>query len=208
MKKAEKTNLTIKRILDAGIQEFGKGSYDSVSINTILENHGISKGLFYHNFKSKDELYLAVVKLTFDEMIRINSEETREEGNTEDATILVIRKRHKFFRDNPLMANIFFTALFKTPPHLANKLKEVKKEFDETSKKFIMSLPIKDDIDPLLAANCVLFFQEIFNLYYANESKQHNDFKRVVTEHESTLQSLIEILFHGLLKDPETVQCK
>ena len=200
MKKAEKTNITIHRILDAGIEEFGKGSFESVSINTILEKHGISKGLFYHNFKSKDDLYVAVVKLTFDEMIDINKQEMIENGTNENSTRSILQRRHNYFKDNPLKANIFFNAVFKTPKHLVERIKEAGNDFKETSKKFIMSLPIKDSIDPALAADCVLFIQEIFNLYYINQTRDIDDFRKIVTEHEAILESLIDILFHGLLK--------
>mgnify|MGYP003184531549 CR=1 FL=1 len=62
MKKQEKTQKTKERILTAALQEFGTKSYDTASINSICEIGKIPKGLIYHNFKGKDELYLLCVK--------------------------------------------------------------------------------------------------------------------------------------------------
>ena len=69
MKKQEKTQITKERILAAAFTEFGSKSYDVASVNSICETGQISKGLLYHNFKGKDELYLICVKNCYDEML-------------------------------------------------------------------------------------------------------------------------------------------
>ena len=61
MKKEEKTELTKSKIFAAAIQEFGTNGYATGSVNNICKT-GINKGLVYHNFKDKDELYLECVK--------------------------------------------------------------------------------------------------------------------------------------------------
>lgn len=68
MRKEEKTKLTYERILSAAMEEFGTKSYDSASLTTLCNEKRISKGLVYHNFKNKDELYLKCVEECFKEM--------------------------------------------------------------------------------------------------------------------------------------------
>ena len=68
MKQQEKTQKTIERIISSAVEEFGSKNYDAAAINSICEKGHISKGLLYHNFKSKDELYLKCVKICYDEM--------------------------------------------------------------------------------------------------------------------------------------------
>ena len=63
MKQQEKTQKTRERILAAALEEFGRKSYDAAAINSICEAGQIPKGLLYHNFKNKDQLYLACVAL-------------------------------------------------------------------------------------------------------------------------------------------------
>lgn len=61
MKKAEKTERTKERILQAAMEEFGRKGYAAATIGAICSEHGIAKGLLYHNFVGKDDLYLACV---------------------------------------------------------------------------------------------------------------------------------------------------
>lgn len=63
MKRAEKTELTVSRILEAALEEFGANGYAGGTVNNICKR-GINKGLIYHNFKDKDELYLVCLDIS------------------------------------------------------------------------------------------------------------------------------------------------
>lgn len=67
MKKEEKTRLTREKIIEAAVAEFGTKGYENANINSISDS-GISKGLIYHNFAGKDELYLECLKICFAEI--------------------------------------------------------------------------------------------------------------------------------------------
>ncbi|KKB42448.1 TetR/AcrR family transcriptional regulator [Bacillus thermotolerans] len=45
-----------ERIMDTSLAMFEKHGYHGVTVDQIVEESGTSKGGFYHNFKSKDEL--------------------------------------------------------------------------------------------------------------------------------------------------------
>ncbi|QHW31496.1 TetR/AcrR family transcriptional regulator [Paenibacillus rhizovicinus] len=49
-------------IMTICIEEFAKNGYDNASTDIITSRAGISKGILFHYFKSKKNLYLAVVK--------------------------------------------------------------------------------------------------------------------------------------------------
>jgi AcrR family transcriptional regulator len=49
-------------ILDAAERLFAEKSYDRTTINDMLEAVGISKGAFYHYFKSKEDVLDAVIE--------------------------------------------------------------------------------------------------------------------------------------------------
>ncbi len=61
MKRAERTELTVAKILEAALEEFGAKGYSGGTVNNICKR-GINKGLVYHNFKDKDALYLACLE--------------------------------------------------------------------------------------------------------------------------------------------------
>lgn len=48
-------------LFNAALEEFIKRGYDQASINTILQEAGMSKGQFYYHFKNKEGLYMALI---------------------------------------------------------------------------------------------------------------------------------------------------
>ena len=50
-----------QQLFDVALDEFSTRGYEQASINTILNSAGMSKGQFYYHFKSKEDLYLALI---------------------------------------------------------------------------------------------------------------------------------------------------
>ena len=62
-----KEQTTQQRILDAAIELMYAQSYAEVGIAAICEKAGVQKGSFYHFFKSKQDLAMAVLEENFAE---------------------------------------------------------------------------------------------------------------------------------------------
>lgn len=52
-----------------GLSAFSKNSYDDVSIDALAQSAGVSKGLLYHYFPSKRDLYVATVRAAADQLL-------------------------------------------------------------------------------------------------------------------------------------------
>lgn len=52
---------TRARLLDAAHEVFGEVGMDAASVEMICERAGFTRGAFYSNFESKDELFLALI---------------------------------------------------------------------------------------------------------------------------------------------------
>jgi AcrR family transcriptional regulator len=66
-------DLRREQLLDLGLQLLSSRSLDELSIDLLAEQAGISRGLLYHYFGSKQEFHLAVVRRAADEMIRVTA---------------------------------------------------------------------------------------------------------------------------------------
>lgn len=64
-----------ERILNAAMQEFAQKGYANASTNEIVKQAGISKGLLFHYFKNKKQLYLFL----FNHFVEVLMEEFFEE---------------------------------------------------------------------------------------------------------------------------------
>jgi AcrR family transcriptional regulator len=64
-------------LMDSAATVIAKRGYSESSVNSIVEAAGLSKGTFYWHFKSKEELFLALVEERIDRPLRSLMEITR-----------------------------------------------------------------------------------------------------------------------------------
>ncbi|MPR74581.1 TetR/AcrR family transcriptional regulator, partial [Listeria monocytogenes] len=64
------------KILEAAMEEFTEKGYQAASTNKICAKAGVSKGLIFHYFGSKEKLYVAAVSYAVD----FATKEVRLEG--------------------------------------------------------------------------------------------------------------------------------
>ena len=57
------------QLLSLGLSAFSKNSYDDVSIDALAQSAGVSKGLLYHYFPSKRDLYVATIQSAAEQLI-------------------------------------------------------------------------------------------------------------------------------------------
>ena len=63
----EKQQQTRKALLDAAAEIFGRRGLEGASIDEVAQAAGYTKGAFYANFKSKEELFLVMLDERFSE---------------------------------------------------------------------------------------------------------------------------------------------
>lgn len=67
----EKEHDVKQELLNAAMELFYEKGYDATSVNAIIQKVGVSKGAFYHYFKSKEEVLEAVVEQYIEKEIEI-----------------------------------------------------------------------------------------------------------------------------------------
>ena len=197
MKKSEKTELTREKILAAAVCEFGTKGFGGASVNNICKDNNISKGLIYHNFESKEDLYLHCVDYTFHQFIHF----IKEQGTGEDMQgYMALRCR--FFSENPLLSRIFFEAVLQPPGHLAAYIRDLKKELDECNLNIYRSALDKITLRPGITRKEALEYyniiQEMFNGYFSGAASSGSNFPSVISEHETKLAGILDFMLYGI----------
>lgn len=204
MKQQEKTQRTRERILAAALVEFGEKGYEAASINVICAESQISKGLLYHNFKSKDDLYLQCVKLCYKQMAEHFSSRKLFCHNTQEDTKMLLALRQSFFSDHPHHANLFFRALLQPPRHLLPQLKEARRDFDSFCitcyRNTLAGLSLRDGITEKMALEYFTVFMEMFNGYFQSKADQGSDYKALMKAHEEKLSEILDMMLYGIAK--------
>ena len=65
MTQSERREKSRAAILEAALAEFGERGYAAASVDGVCARGGISKGLMYHYYKGKDELFCECVRAMF-----------------------------------------------------------------------------------------------------------------------------------------------
>jgi AcrR family transcriptional regulator len=78
----QRSEETQTKIMEAAIKLFSNRGYNKASVDDICAEAGISKGAFYHHFRSKQELFLALLDgwlRTIDNAIEASKDKTAPE---------------------------------------------------------------------------------------------------------------------------------
>jgi AcrR family transcriptional regulator len=62
MKQAERRAATSNAILQSAVELFGKVGFEQTSVDRIAHHAGVSKGIVFHHFESKEQLFEAVIE--------------------------------------------------------------------------------------------------------------------------------------------------
>ena len=57
----QRSEETRTHILEAAVKQFSVNGYNKASVDNICEQAGVSKGAFYHHFKTKQDLFIALL---------------------------------------------------------------------------------------------------------------------------------------------------
>ena len=73
------------QLMAAALEEFTDKDYEKASLNTIIKNANLSKGVFYYHFQNKESLYLALLEDSFTKKWQyIKSHTDNEDFYTQD----------------------------------------------------------------------------------------------------------------------------
>lgn len=192
----------LNRIINSALEEFSKNEYHKASTNTIVKNAGVSKGLLYHYFDTKENLYKYLQKFA----IEITMKRISEELDWEQKDIFLRIKevsmiKLRIFNQYPYLLD-FSLSVFKD-----NSVEEILKISEEFNPRLYMDLYtynidfslFKEDIDIKKSINIIRWTLEKYSEEKRNAlalSGEKFDFKAV----ESEIYEYIDMLKKAFFK--------
>lgn len=198
MKQAEKTGQTVAKILDAAMREFGERGYSGGTVNNICKS-GINKGLIYHNFKDKNEIYLICLEKSCHKLISL----IEDSGCTSDL-LQYMKVRMSFLDEYPNEAHILFEALLHPHEQLRERIEEILRPFDELNERIYRSvlsqLNLREGITEEDAIGYFRQMQRMFNGYFSGYGQLSPELDKQIREHEMKLPKLLDFMLYGIAK--------
>lgn len=198
MKRSEKTELTVSKIMKAAMSEFGANGYVGGSVNNICKS-GINKGLIYHNFKDKDELYLKCLEKSCETLVRLI-----EDSGCSSDLLKYMNVRMSFFKEFPNEAHIFFEAILQPQEHLWNEIQEILQPFEKINeniyRSIVASVKLRDGITEEEAVGYFKQMQRMFNGYFSSSAYRRMSPDEQFNKHETSLPKLLDFILYGIAK--------
>lgn len=113
--KTERGRRTLRRLLDAAAEEFGARGYYETAISHITQRAGVGLGTFYVYFKSKQEVFRALVADMGARTRHALSESVKDAPNRLEAERLGIRAYLDFVRTHKSLYRVVMEAQFVAP---------------------------------------------------------------------------------------------
>ena len=195
MTQKERQERSRAEILQAAMEEFSVRDYNQVNMEGICSRHGISKGMMYHYYSSKDELFLLCVQDTFERL----REYVQEEGaNVKGVRVSERIKnyfllREYFFQAHPERVRIFENAMLRPPEHLLEQIKTLREQ------SMIRSVPLRPGLDQDAAVRYLESAEPVFRavvLRYQAE-KPTQDFHTMLEAVEEVLDMALFGVFRS-----------
>ncbi len=207
MKREEKAQLTRRKIMDNALKEFSAHGYSAGSVNNIYDpGQGISKGIIYHYFSSKDELFLACVEECFEQLRFYMEKQFMQQSGTmaaEECLNRYFAVRMKFFHEYPLYQKIFMEAVLMPPVHLKSAIMQCRKPMEEMNvgilERLLLKIPLRVSLDKTEVIRIILQFINFINLQYP---LKENDVTTIEALEKKNRQ-ILDILLNGIVERKE-----
>ena len=204
MKREEKVRQTRRRIMDHALSEFSACGYRAASVNNMFDpKQGISKGIIYHYFASKDELFLACVEECFQSLKDYILDRYRPDGGAVGAEKNLTGYfgiRMQFFRDYPLYQRIFMEAVFMPPEHLRNEIMQRRQPMEQVNvailEELFSRIPLRGHLDKEDTAKLLIRFIHFMNLQSHETGTDLASIQRL----EKKNQQILDIFLNGILE--------
>ena len=199
MNQKEKSRLSREKIIRAAVREFGTNGFRGTTINGVCGQE-IAKGLLYHYFSGKEELFLSCVEHCFTSLVKY-----LRAGRGEENLQKCLRLRARFFREQPLYARIFFEALLQPPVNLRREIKMAQREYEEFNRhlyqKMISGLVLRRGVTEETALEYFSLMQEMFNCYFSSPAYAEQNIQELMKAHEAQLETMLDYMVYGIAQE-------
>lgn len=115
------------KLIEAALDEFSAHSYENASLNKIIKNAGISKGLFYYHFENKKSLYSFILETAAGNQVQFINKNMREQMLTDKDIFEDLKLQFeisgKFAAENPKYYKFITMFLKENSNEINNDLK-------------------------------------------------------------------------------------
>ena len=173
----------------------------------ICTRHGISKGMMYHYYSNKDELFLLCVQDTFQELK--DYVERESEALSGQSGLAALRNyflcREHFFQQRPGQKRIFETAMLHPPAHLEEQIQVLRGPIRALNQRFLERVIAGMDLRPGLGQKQAARYLESAEAVFWSVVRQYQVGQEEDGLHTvlGAVQEVLDMVLFGVVRQQE-----
>jgi TetR/AcrR family transcriptional regulator len=193
-----------ERILAAAKDLFAESGFDAVSMNAIAERAGVSKANIFHHFKSKNDLYLAVLNTACDQSRPQIEQLGNGSGALEDRLRDYSRSHLDSILQDEKISQLILRDMLEKGPQRGKEFAEL---FGQNFARLVEILrsgqkkgELRKDIDPAMVASLLIGADVFF--FQSREILRHFPDVKFTDKPMRYSEMLVDILLRGIQPKP------
>lgn len=167
MKQRERQERSKNGIIEAAFEEFAEKGYDAATMDGICL-HGISKGMLYHYFSNKDELFMTCLGIVFTGL-QSYIEEHKQSIRIEPAFEAIksyYMLREDYFQLHPRQRPLFVNAVLRPPRQLADDISKLREPIKRLNISFMNGVISKGNMRDGTDREYIASYLQIIEVYF------------------------------------------
>lgn len=188
---------TYEKILRSALLVFSEHQYNKASINMICTQANLSKGIVYHHFKDKDELYLVCLQKSIDDVEAYLRSHIILSGDLEADIEQYFTVRSKYFHENTTLSGVYLNALTQLPHHLKDKFDTMNQTVVAFNKGLMKEMLSGVKLHTLINLDDAMEYMEVLIQSMNQEPLEHST---TIEEKEERMKRMILIMLYGIIR--------
>lgn len=190
---------TKQTIIATAMTLFAQQSYEKTSINMICKEANLSKGIIYHHFKDKDQLYLTCLELAISDFQVEVLEQFEIKSSLEESLEYYFNLRKSYFDKRSVESGVYWFATNYLPNHLKEEFKESHQDVVKRNRLIFISMLEGNQLqDGLNIESAIEYFEIVIhgmNLMDSNKdiSKETYEFR------ENRIKQMMLVVLYGII---------
>lgn len=196
MRQLERRKRSRALILDAAVCEFARSGYKAATMEDICSRHGISKGMMYHYYSGKDDLYIASVAKIADGLygyLMAHQEDCSQRAFQGIADYYKLRET--YFQDKKDERRVFEEAVLSPPEALKDEIDEVRAPIKALNRRLMRSalstLELRPGVSHDMAERYLSSLSASFKTLLVSYTGEDVDMHKALTGVEELLSLLV-----------------
>jgi AcrR family transcriptional regulator len=194
------------KIVQSSIEEFSEHGFEKASTDRISKRAEVSKGLIFHYFGSKENLFMTAMNKCIDDALIEFEHMELPQDDFISILMKVMEIKYKFFLNNPMHYKMMVDGLYNSPKKLKANLEKRYSEIKQIGINILMDiirgLPMKKNI---AAEDIVLMIAGITNIieskYIPLFSMENSSYEKYYDIVKDEYIRLMNILMYGILEE-------